>query len=141
MKRRILSIITALTLCLSLLPGTVRAADNTIDMQYNGFVFAQGVSIVIKENGAITSVYAEDGKTLLSGDTDVSTCAIYGGWLTYGEIAANASIVMESGTVTDIFGGNFCGTLGGNTNVEIRGGTAHYVYGGGNQDIVDAVEK
>ncbi len=89
MKRRILSIIIALGLSLGLLPGTAwaeeesspefRATSADINMAYDGFVFAQGVPIVIKENGVITSIYDADGN-LLSGETDVSGYAIYGGW-------------------------------------------------------------
>ena len=148
MKRRILSIITALALCMGLLPGTAsagetgeedsaqpRAASTDINMM-SGFVFAQGVPIVIKNNDGITSIYATDGN-LLSGDTDVSSCAIYGGWYDPNNIhTSSTSIVMESGTVPVIYGGSYGDTLVGNTNVVLNGGTVGWVYGGGCQSTV-----
>lgn len=149
MKRRMLSLVTALVLCLGLLPGTAlgaetgedpsvqpRATPADINMDHGGFVFAQGVPIVIKENNGITSIY-DTGGTLLSGTTDVSSCAIYGGWYDLGTThTGGTSIVMESGTVPAIFGGSYGDILDGNTNIVLNGGTAGWVYGGGNQSTV-----
>ncbi len=150
MKRRILSIITTLALCLGLLPGTVFAAEAgdgletrtaSINMSYKGFVFAQGVPIVIKANGSITSIYDPEGN-LLSGDTDVSSCAVYGGWFDSGNThTGSTSIVMESGTVTSIFGGSYNDVLDGNTDITLNGGTAGWVYGGGNQSTVTGTAR
>ena len=146
MKRRILSIIIALGLSLGLLPGTAwaeeesspefRATSADINMAYDGFVFAQGVPIVIKENGVITSIYDADGN-LLSGETDVSGYAIYGGWFDSGNAHADStSIVMESGSVQAIFGGSYGDVLNGNTDITLNGGTVGWVYGGGNSSTV-----
>ncbi len=146
MKRRILSIIIALGLSLGLLPRTAwaeeesspefRATSADINMAYDGFVFAQGVPIVIKENGVITSIYDADGN-LLSGETDVSGYAIYGGWFDSGNAHADStSIVMESGSVQAIFGGSYGDVLNGNTDITLNGGTVGWVYGGGNSSTV-----
>lgn len=161
MKHRILSLITALVLCLSVCPvramaaegaedGVVQVVDSgepetpalakagmmrvatssgEINMEWDYFVFAQGVPIVIRQNGSITSIYGSDG-TLLSGDTDVSDCAIYGGWFE-GEYFADTSITMESGIVSYIYGGSNSGTLRGNTNIVVNGGIITAIYGGG----------
>lgn len=109
-------------------------AEGGINLDYTSFVFAQGVPIVIKQNGAITSVYDESGN-LLSGNTDVSNCAIYGGWYHQSGQAhtSSTSITMESGTVSDLMGGGFDGTLNGNTNVVLKNGTVSgAIYSGGN---------
>ncbi len=112
-----------------------RAGDTGINMNYSGFVFAQGVPIVIRQNGSITSIYNTEGN-LLSGGTDVSNCNIYGGW--YAEDnTASTSVTMESGTVKELWGGNFSGEVEGDTNVTVKGGTVTgAVYGGGNQSEV-----
>ena len=134
MKRRILSIIIALGLSLGLLPGTAwaeeesspefRATSADINMAYDGFVFAQGVPIVIKENGVITSIYDADGNLL-------------SGWFDSGNAHADStSIVMESGSVQAIFGGSYGDVLNGNTDITLNGGTVGWVYGGGNSSTV-----
>lgn len=163
MNRKILSLLTALLLCVSLFPIQALAAEETptvgdshvtdtgtslgssrarmrraaagdaaIDMSYGGFVFAQGVPIVIREDGDKTRIYDTEGH-LLSGDADdVSSRAIYGGWYDgNNEHSANTSITMESGTVGVIYGGSYGGSLAGNTNIELNGGTANRVFGGG----------
>ncbi len=138
MKQKFLSILIALALCLGLLPGTALAAEDgletrsaSINMDYTNFVFAQGVPIVIKQNGNITSIYDTDNN-LLSGETDVSSYAIYGGWFDGDNThTANTSVTMESGTVKEIYGGSYSGTLEGDTNITIQGGTAVNVSGGG----------
>ena len=149
MKRRIFSVITALALCLGLLPVgawaaeagekvSPRATGTEINMDYiesYNLIFAQGVPIVIKQNGSITSIYDTEGNPL-SGETDVSSCAIYGGWYDSLTHEASTSIVLESGTVNVLFGGSLYGTLSGNTNIDLNGGTVGWVYGGGNQSTV-----
>ena len=93
-------------------------------------VYANGVPIVIKENVLITSIYAADGTTLLSGVTDVSGLFIYGGGST-GDHTGDTNITLESGTVGTIFGGNQNeGTITGNTNITINGGNVGSIYGG-----------
>ncbi len=120
-------------------PGALRkaarAGDTGINMNYSGFVFAQGVPIVIRQNGSITSIYNTEGN-LLSGGTDVSDCSIYGGW--YAEDnTASTSVTLESGTVKELWGGNFSGKVEGDTNVTVTGGTVTgAVFGGGNQSEV-----
>ena len=172
MNRKVMSLLTALLLCLNFSTVWAFAAEGTpdagappvvdtgtppapdqaapkktartaerssdINMQYGGFVFAQGVPIVIRENGAITSIYDVNGN-LLSGDVDVSGCSVYGGWYDVDdtEHSEDTSIVMESGTVKEIFGGSFKGTLTGSTHVVLKGGTVKYVYGGSNQGTVE----
>jgi len=86
-------------------------------------------------SGSITSIYNTEGN-LLSGGTDVSNCNIYGGW--YAEDnTASTSVTMESGTVKELWGGNFSGEVEGDTNVTVKGGTVTgAVYGGGNQSEV-----
>ncbi len=125
-------------------PHAVRAAKSNaearngspIDMQYDGFVFANGTSIVIKEVEGVTGIYDTDGN-LLSEGVAVSECAIYGGWYDGDNThTGNTSIVMESGTINCIFGGSFSGTLNGDTCVTLNGGTVGWVYGGGNQSNV-----
>lgn len=117
--------------------GIMRAAarSGSINMSLTGFVFAEGTPIVIKQNGGITSIYDTSGN-LLSGETDVSTWAVYGGWYDNKTHTADTSIVMESGTVGTIFGGSCYGALNGNTNVVIQGGDVTAIYGGGNQSPV-----
>lgn len=113
-------------------PPMMQAARSTgIDMRYEGFVFAQGIPIVIKENGNITSVYDTEGN-LLSGSTDVSEYRIYGGWYDgSAEHSADTSIIMESGKAMVLFGGSFEGTLKGSTHVVVQDGDIEEVYGGG----------
>lgn len=111
-------------------------AGKTIDMKYTYYVFANGVPIVIRETDNGTGIFDEEGN-LLSGDVDVSTRYIYGGWYDGdNKHTANTSIVMESGTVQAIYGGSFQGTLNGSTSVIVNGGTAGFIYGGGNQSVV-----
>lgn len=149
MRKSVFSLLAILALCLNLLPGTawaaedpdgsvpdLRAAPGDINMAYQYFVFAQGVPIVIRQNGSITSIYDTEGN-LLSGDTDVSSHAVYGGWYDSGNShTGGASIVMESGTVKEIYGGSFGDVLDGNTNIVLDGGTVGWVFGGGNQSEV-----
>ena len=104
-------------------------------------VYANGIPIVIKENGDITSVYGEDG-TLLSGDIDVSSKFIFGGWSDGKKHSGNTSVTMESGKITkSIFGGNLYGTLEGSTEVIIKGGQVGWVYGGGQGDTVNGTAR
>lgn len=173
MKHRILSLIAAIVLCLSVCPvqalaaetegegvppvvdtGTppaqaqkalrkaARAGEMGDDVTIlDGFLFANGIPIVIKQNGSITSVYDTDGKSL-SNDTDVSGYSIYGGWFDgNNEHTADTSVVMESGTVRELFGGSFSGVLNGNTYIEINGGeiSTNCIFGGGNQSKVTGV--
>lgn len=120
--------------------GTRRAAARAsgINMIYANFVFAQGVPIVIRQNGSITSVYSGDGD-LLSGNTDVSGYAIYGGWYDgNNEHTATTSVTMESGSISQLFGGSFSGTLTGSTSVVVKGGEiTNIVCGGGNQSVIN----
>ncbi len=106
-------------------------------------VFANGIPIVIKENkenNGITSIYSQNG-TLLSGTEDVSNKWIFGGW-NGGTHSANTSVTMESGVVTNnIYGGSLSGTIEGDTSVEIKGGTAGWVYGGGENSTVNGTAK
>ena len=103
-------------------------------------VFANGIPIVIKENNGITSIYSQAG-TLLSGTEDVSNKWIFGGW-NGGKHSANTSVTMESGVVTrNIYGGSLSGTIEGDTFVEIKGGTAGWVYGGGQDSTVNGTAK
>ncbi len=106
------------------------ARADSIDMTTRGFVLAQGIPIVIRENGRITSIYDANG-TLLSGTEDVSNSIIYGGWRSNGPVYSDTSVVMESGRVKEIFGGNYSGVLEGNTSVEINGGSVGWIHGGG----------
>lgn len=104
-------------------------------------VYANGIPIVIKENGDITSVYGEDG-TLLSGDIDVSNKWIFGGWSDGENHSGNTSVTMESGTITkNIYGGSNGGTLEGSTEVIIKGGQVGWVYGGGEDDTVNGTAR
>lgn len=103
-----------------------RAASITISGDY---VAANGIPIVIRQNGSITSVYDGVGD-LLSGDTDVKDKWILGGTLS-GDYTGDTSITVESGTLTArLFGGNYSGTINGNTHIVINGGTVRSVYGG-----------
>ena len=127
----------ALTVPVELGGAELMANAGSIDMSQPNKVFANGIPIVIKENGSITSVYDEGGN-LLSGDTDVSSCAIYGGWFDDTNThSGNTSVTMESGNVAKIYGGSYSGTLEGNTNVTLSGGTVSgWVYGGGDGGTV-----
>lgn len=91
---------------------------------------ANGIPIVIKQNGSITSVYGEDG-TLLSGENDISNWVVYGGWSDGGTHYGDPSITVESGTVGAICGGNNGGVLEGNPTVTVKSGTINYICGGG----------
>ena len=165
MKHRILSLLVAVILCLGVCPvqalmaaegdvppvadsglaqeeaqgaprkAAARASASDISIG-DGWVFAQGVPIVIRQNDRITSIYDTEGN-LLSGETDVSSYQIYGGWIDGQEHTANTSIVMESGSAGYIFGGSSGGSLVGSTNVVLNGGTAVGVYGGGYGDTVE----
>ena len=118
------------------------AENSSINMNYGGFVFVQGVPIVIKENGGITSIYDEAGNLLSGEGVDVSNCAIYGGWFDGdNEHTADTSITMESGTVKAIFGGSCSGTLKGTTSIVIESGTVEAIYGGGNGSVTDGSTK
>lgn len=92
-------------------------------------VYAQGVPIVLKKSGEITSVYDTKGK-LLSEDTDVSNYLIFGGWLGE-EHNENTSVTLESGHCQMVFGGSCYGTLNGTASIIIKGGSAGFVFGGG----------
>ena len=121
----------------------IRLLANTEDsiVISGNIVYANGIPIVIKENGDITSVYGEDG-TLLSGDIDVSSKFIFGGWSDGKKHSGNTSVTMESGKITkSIFGGNLYGTLEGSTEVIIKGGQVGWVYGGGQGDTVNGTAR
>ena len=121
---------------ISLLANT----EDTIRITTN-CVYANGIPIVIKENGSITSIYDKDG-TLLSGDVDVSKKWIFGGWSDGENHSGNTSVTMESGTVTkNIYGGSSGGTLEGSTKVIIKGGKVGWVYGGGEYDTVNGTAR
>lgn len=114
-------------MAITLLPISALAAE-AITISGN-IVCANGIPIVIKENGSITSVYDESG-ALLSGDTDVKDKWIAGGWQS-GEHEGDTSVTVESGTLNKrIYGGNFEGTIIGNTNIAINGGTVGSIFGG-----------
>ena len=146
--KRIAGIMLAVLLALVLVvPGTTAFAEDdgtgslsadvgeTILISGN-CVFANGIPIVIKENNGITSIYSQDG-TLLSGAENVRDKWIFGGW-NGGTHSANTSVTMESGVVTkNIYGGSLSGTIEGDTFVEIKGGTAGWVYGGGEDSTVN----
>ena len=150
--KRIAGIMLAVLLALVLVvPGTTVFAEDdgtenlsedtgeTILISGN-CVFANGIPIVIKENNGITSIYSQDG-TLLSGTEDVRDKWIFGGW-NGGKHSANTSVTMESGVVTkNIYGGSLSGTIEGDTFVEIKGGTAGWVYGGGEDSTVNGTAK
>lgn len=115
---------------------SVMAAGETITISGN-VVSANGIPIVIRENGSITSIYDTDG-ALLSGATDVTDKWICGGWNDSDTHRGSTSVTMESGTITkNIYGGSIGGTLEGNTNVVIKGGKAGWVYGGGEGSSVN----
>ncbi|MCI8442800.1 MAG: hypothetical protein HFG27_09750 [Provencibacterium sp.] len=132
----------ALEIAVELGGAELLAEPESIDMQYSGFVFANGIPIVIKKNGSITSIYDTDGQ-LLSGNTDVCNQNIYGGWFDGTNThKGNTSVVMESGTVARIYGGSYNGELNGNTNVTISGGTVSgWVFGGGFESTVTGTAK
>ena len=150
--KRIAGIMLAVLLALLLVvPGTTAFAEDdgtenlsadvgeTILISGN-CVFANGIPIVIKENNGITSIYSQDG-TLLSGAENVRDMWIFGGW-NGGTHSANTSVTMESGVVTkNICGGSLSGTIEGDTFVEIKGGTAGWVYGGGQDSTVNGTAK
>ena len=150
--KRIAGIMLAVLLALVLVvPGTTAFAEDdgtgslsadvgeTILISGN-CVFANGIPIVIKENNGITSIYSQDG-TLLSGAENVRDKWIFGGW-NGGTHSANTSVTMESGVVTkNIYGGSLSGTIEGDTFVEIKGGTAGWVYGGGEDSTVNGTAK
>mgnify|MGYP006887960927 CR=1 FL=1 len=150
--KRIAGIMLAVLLALMLVvPGTTAFAEDdgtenlSADMGETilisgDCVFANGIPIVIKENNGITSIYSQDG-TLLSGAENVRDKWIFGGW--NGEKhSANTSVTMESGVVTkNIYGGSLSGTIEGDTFVEIKGGTAGWVYGGGEDSTVNGTAK
>ena len=150
--KRIAGIMLAVLLALVLVvPGTTAFAedDGTENLSADigetiliegQCVFAKGIPIVIKENNGITSIYSQDG-TLLSGAEDVRNKWIFGGWQG-GTHSANTSVTMESGVVTkNICGGSLSGTIEGDTFVEIKGGTAGWVYGGGEDSTVNGTAK
>ena len=151
-KQRIAGIMLAVLLALVLVvPGTTAFAEDdgtenlsadtgeTILISEN-CVFANGIPIVIKENNEITSIYSQNG-TLLSGAENVRDKWIFGGW-NGGKHSANTSVTMESGVVTkNIYGGSLSGTIEGDTFVEIKGGTAGWVYGGGENSTVNGTAK
>ena len=150
--KRIAGIMLAVLLALMLVvPGTTAFAEDdgtenlSADMGETilisgDCVFANGIPIVIKENNGITSIYSQDG-TLLSGAENVRDKWIFGGW--HGRThSANTSVTMESGVVTkNIYGGSLSGTIEGDTSVEIKGGTAGWVYGGGENSTVNGTAK
>ena len=150
--KRIAGIMLAVLLALLLVvPGTTAFAedDGTGSLSADvgetilisgDCVFANGIPIVIKENNGITSIYSQDG-TLLSGAENVRDKWIFGGW-NGGTHSANTSVTMESGVVTkNIYGGSLSGTIEGDTFVEIKGGTAGWVYGGGEDSTVNGTAK
>lgn len=112
---------------------------NVLDNQAGGgWVFAQGVPIVIRQNGNITSVYSKNNE-LLTGDKDISGYSIYGGWFDGdSEHSAETSVTVESGSISELFGGSFRGTLTGDTNVVVNGGEiTGIVCGGGNSSLIN----
>ena len=118
--------------------NTGRAAGPVIGIYQQG-VFANGIPIVIKQNGTIVSVYAADGSTLLSGTSDVSALDIYGGCFSGGYLmgytGGDTSVTVESGTLSGaIYGGNYNGgTVTGDSYITIKGGTINgNIFGGCN---------
>ena len=115
----------------------ITAMDNpgapTLDSTNFRF-FANGTPIVIQQNNTIVSAYTDDGNgapgTLVSGDTDLTSYIIYGGWET-DDYTGDTSLAVLSGTLTNtVYGGNREGNITGNTSINIKGGALSSVYGG-----------
>lgn len=125
----------ALEIAVELGGAELLAEPESIDMQYSGFVFANGIPIVIRANNGITSIYDENGN-LLSGETDISGMSIFGGWYE-GSHIGDTSVTIESGEVIEVYGGGYGSSLSGSTHIEIKGGTVKgAAFGGGQQDIL-----
>lgn len=116
--------------------AAARVSASDVNTQYANFLFANGIPIVIREVDGTTNIYSEDGTLLCE---DVSGWAIYGGWFDGNEVhTADTSIVMESGTVDQIFGGSFSGTLNGDTTIIVKSGTiTNALCGGGNSSTLN----
>ena len=160
MKKRFLSILTALLLVLSLLPSSALAAGASAPPTASGTsFFANGTPIDITAErpaeGALEDFgtgftatgadayisWQEDGTTKYVGVRNDVT--VWGG--SDGSSSAvtvpSASITMTGGTVKKILGGNLgqaaktaetCSTVTGNVDISIFGGTVtNLIYGGG----------
>ncbi len=98
MKRKLLSVITALALCLSLLPGTAWAADETpagvtigsVNLEAGKYVVNEGV--VEKAEGEI-----EADTPYLEYSADTGTLAVHGEFETTATITANSNLTITGG--------------------------------------------
>lgn len=117
------------------LGGVAVLADTQITIDTaNMAVYANGIPIVVRENGSIVSVY-DAGGNLLSGTTNVYDYDIYGGW-EGGTHSGSTSVTVESGMLWRVFGGGDGDAIQGSTSVVINGGRAGRVYGGNNNGTV-----
>jgi|GEM_PF-2528335 len=130
------SLTVAEPLVLDMSPRVASVPTYTTD-GWNG-IFANGTPVVIQMDGGVTKMFLDDGNGVATGDAlfggmDVSNFFIFGG--TWGiAYTGDSSITVESGALNcTVFGGS-CGsggTVNGNTNVTIKGGSVTYLYGGG----------
>lgn len=110
-------------LAVSLFSAPSVAADGT-------FVYANGIPIVIKADGGGTYIYDSTGQDKLL-DRDVSGHTIIGGSKQApGTEVGDTSIVMESGQVAWIYGGDLYSCREGDTSVVVTGGKVYAICGG-----------
>ncbi|MDD3414612.1 MAG: InlB B-repeat-containing protein [Lachnospiraceae bacterium] len=110
---------------------------------YSSYIYANGNPITLKAGPTDnwkTLIYLDSAPGTpieiagvngnISDGYDLSGYSIYGGSNT--ESVASTSVTMLGGKVSRVYGGGGYGTVSGNTNVAISGGTIlQYVYGGG----------
>ena len=139
MKKRLLSILTCLALCLSLLPATALAAEDTtpatptVVEDYGMKIFANGTPITVEagtDPGTSKVWYDDQGhKTYLDLDPDadgeqteldISTYNIYGG-TNSSDFEGNTKITMTGGKVNGIISGSH-GEMTGSTSITMTGG-------------------
>lgn len=99
----------------------------------NNYVFANGISILIKKDDrdGRTYIYDEAGTTKLLAD-EVNGLEIYGGSLN--GVVGSTNVTLESGTVTRIYGGGYTSCVTGTAKITITGGDVTEVIYGGSYD-------
>lgn len=138
MKRRIVSILAALALCLGLLPGTARAAEGDPAVKINDIALEDGKKYVASGDG----VAAEDGE-IAEGtpylEYSGGTLTVCGAFAVTGPMAVNANLTITGGVESSLevnasdepavgLGSGGALTLDGGVNVNFTSNNAPAVF-------------
>lgn len=108
----------------------VRLPEKDSDPKKN-VVYCNNTAVVIKKDtDGETYLYDSTGTTKLLDGAAITDGSIYGGSKQVVNERVDTSVIMESGSVYGIYGGDMFSTRTGNTKVIMKGGTAEVIYGG-----------